>query len=63
MSEVKPKELIEALASFNLYYKQDLEDVIHVTHKPGDRRAWTGDDFFEEGFMAGWRLAKEPDEK
>lgn len=55
--ELKPKELIEALARFNHYYKQDLEDRIRVTHKPGDVRCWTGNDFFEEGFIAAWRIA------
>jgi hypothetical protein len=50
--EFKPQELVEALARFNHYYHQDLNDTIRVTHAPGDTRVWTGNDFFEEGFMA-----------
>lgn len=51
--EEKSRELIEALASFNNYYKQNLEDQIRVDHGNRDIRVWDGNDFFEEGFKAG----------
>lgn len=56
MLEEKIPELIQALAQFNHYHKQNLEDGIRVEHAPGDVRVWTGNDFFEEGFMAALRL-------
>lgn len=56
-------ELLEALASFNNYYKQNPEDVIRVDHGNHDVRDWSGNDFFEEGFKAGMRVGIKKSEK